>query len=276
MRNIGLQLVYQGSDFHGYQIQPGLRTVQACLEAALKSLLTESVATICAGRTDAGVHAYAQVVNFCTGHSLPVERFAPALNSLLPPDLRIAGAWELDPAFNARFAARARHYRYVIGKPASPLQRQVIWQCAYDLDLELLKATWLNLQGQHDFRAFCRKGSYRQNFVIPIYWTRCWQHGSLTVLEIMGQSFVYNMVRTLVGTAVDMARGRLAPDTLSQALSRGERKLVGTTAPPQGLTLYNVIYPPACRIQLIQPEIHAWPVPIGPIIQTSRLVSGQS
>lgn len=264
MRNIALQLVYQGTGFHGYQVQPGQRTVQSCLAEALQTLLQHEPALICAGRTDAGVHAYAQLVNFQTAHRLPVDRFAPALNRMLPPDLRVLKAWEVADDFSSRFAALARHYRYVLApnQLAHPLLRDQIWYSAHQLDLELLSQVWASLEGEHDFRAFCSQGSYRQNFRIPIYWTRSWRHGELIVLELMGQSFLYNMVRTLVGTAVDIARGHFAPERLQQALTSGERALVGVTAPPQGLYLFNVIYPPEHGIELIDAGVHAWPVPV--------------
>ncbi len=268
MRNIALQLVYQGTHFRGYQVQPGERTVQSCLADALETLLKHQPQLICAGRTDAGVHAYAQLVNFQTEHRLPIERFTPAINHLLPPDVRVVNAWEVSADFNSRFNAQARHYRYILSSAqftlqvTHPMMREQIWHTGYSLDFKLLEQIWTSLQGEHDFRAFCAQGSYRQNYRIPIYWTRCWQHSGLIVLEIMGQSFLYNMVRTLVGTAVDIARGHLEPLRIAQALQTGERKLVGLTAPPQGLYLFNVVYPPEYRIELINQHIHAWPVPI--------------
>ena len=264
MRNIALQIVYHGTCFHGYQNQPGQRTVQSCVEEALEILLQLPAPLLCAGRTDAGVHAYAQVVSFQTEHRMPVDRFVPALRSLLPEDLAVVQAWELPPEFNPRASALGRHYRYVLqpGGVFNPLIRQQVWHCPYTVDRTLLQQSWKSLEGTHDFRAFCKSGSYRQHFNSTIYWTRCWEHGPLLVLDIMGRSFLYNMVRTLVGTMVDIARGRLAPETLAQALSSGERRLVGLTAPPQGLYLFNVVYPPEYAIQLIQPTIHSWPVPV--------------
>lgn len=264
MRNIALQIAYQGTGFYGYQIQPAQITVQSCLIAALQKLLQQEPELICAGRTDTGVHAYAQLVNFLTEHALPLERFAPALNSLLPPAVQVIQAFELPLDFNARFAALGRHYRYVLSARGqrNPMLADQLWQCRYELDLNQLKQSWLSLQGKHNFKAFCASGSYRTQFEIPIYWSRCWQHGPLMVLDIMGQSFLRNMVRTLVGTCVDIARGHLAPERLQQALQTGERKLVGMTAPAQGLYLFNVIYPPEFALNLMQPALQSWPVPL--------------
>lgn len=264
MRNLALQVVYHGSHFHGYQIQPGQRTVQECVEIALASLLGSPCPLLCAGRTDAGVHGYAQVVSFQTDHRMPVDRLVPALRSRLPEDLAVIQAWELPAEFNPRASALGRHYRYLLqdGGLFNPLLREGVWHCPYRVDRGLLSRVWKGIEGQHDFKAFCKSGSYRQHYLGAIYWTRCWEHRGLIVLEIFGRSFLYNMVRTLVGTSVDIARGNLPEDALQQALQTGERRRVGQTAPPQGLYLYNVIYPPEYGLELIRPEIHAWPAPI--------------
>jgi len=263
MRNIALQLVYQGTHFHGYQIQPAQRTVQSELEAALLKLLGELPVLTCAGRTDAGVHAYAQLVNFKTKHTLPQDRWVPALNGMLPPDLRVVQAWQVRPDFNSRYAALARHYRYLI-RPAAlthPHLNEAVWQYTGLLDLEALQSAWQSLVGHHNFKAFCKSGSYRSEYEITVRWVQCWQWQELLVLEIMAQSFLYNMVRTLVGTVVDIARGKLTPAQLQQALLTGERQLAGSTAPPQGLYLYHVLYPPEDGLELILPQIHNWPAP---------------
>lgn len=264
MRNLALQLVYHGTDFHGYQNQPGQRTVQAAVETALETVLQTSCPLLCAGRTDAGVHAYAQVVSFQTDHRIPAERLVPALRSFLPADLAVVQAWELPADFNPRASAQGRHYRFLLqdGGPFNPVMREQVWHCPYPVDRRLLQQIWKSLEGTHDFKAFCKSGSYRQHYLSTIYWTRCWEHQGLIVLDILGRSFLYNMVRTLVGTAVDIARGNLPADTLSRAIATGERRLVGLTAPPQGLYLYNVIYPAAYGLHLVLPRIHNWPAPI--------------
>lgn len=266
MRNIALQVVYHGTHFHGYQHQPGMRTVQACVEEALETLLKQPCPLLCAGRTDAGVHGYAQVVSFQTGHRIPVERMVLALRSLLPDDLAVVQAWELPAEFNPRASALGRHYRYLLqdGGIFNPVLRNQVWHCPYRVDRGLLRQVWKSLEGQYDFKAFCKTGSYRRHYLSRIYWTRCWEHQGLIVLEILGRSFLYNMVRTLVGTSIDIARGNLPPDTIQQLLGSGDRRRVGLTAPPQGLYLFNVIYPPEYGLSLVLPGIHAWPAPIDP------------
>lgn len=263
MRRLALHIAYQGTDFCGYNMQPGLRSVQLCLKEALQKLLGHTPTLICAGRTDAGVHAYAQLVHFDTEHSIPYERLAPALNRILPKDILALQAWELPPEFNARFSALHRHYRYVlqVGQPANPMLRHHVWQCPYELNFELFKQAWMSLLGHHHFKAFCASGSYRTQFDISVYWTHAWQYESLWVFEIIGQSFLKNMVRALIGTMSDIARGHLPIDNLQQALQTGDRQFIGTTAPPQGLYLFNVVYPAQYHLDLIQKNIHNWPVP---------------
>ena len=263
-RNIAIQIAYQGSKFHGYQIQPEQRTVQLELENALQQILGHKPQTTCAGRTDAGVHAYSQVVNFTTEHTLPVERFKPAINSALPADIHMIQAVEVPLDFSARFSPLARHYRYLIGTQSvqHPHLSGTCWYYQRPLDIELMKKCWESLSGSHDFSAFCKSGSYRKNFVIPIQWTRFWQYKGFLVLEIMGQSFLYNMVRTLVGTVLDIGRGSIPPEHLNRALTSGQRKWVGRTAPPQGLCLFNVVYPPQFGLELINLDLHDWPVPL--------------
>lgn len=263
-RYLALQICYQGTHFSGYGSQPGLRTVEGELRQALSRLLGVEPLTICAGRTDAGVHAYAQLVSFSCEHGIPTERIGVALNKILPPDLRALTIWEVSPEFSARHSAMARHYRYLI-RPAQwehPLLREMVWHLSEPLDFELLKRLWLGLQGQHHFRAFCKSGSYRTHFDIHLPWTACWRYQDLIVLEVIGQNFLYNMVRSLVGTVAQIAAGGLPESYLELALSSGERRWIGRTAPPQGLCLFNVLYPPDSGVNMLNPEVHDWPIPL--------------
>lgn len=253
-RNIVLHISYEGTHFHGYQIQPGQRTVQSCVESALSRLLQQDISVTCAGRTDTGVHALAQVVNFKTNHSFPLAKFVPALRGLLPPDIAVVQAWEKPPEFHARFSALARHYRYWLqpSAPANPFLRSRVWLCPWLLDVNLFQQAWKDLRGKHHFAAFCKSGSYRTNHDINVMWSDClWQNGLLRC-DIMADSFLYNMVRSLIGTTVDIARGRLPADHLQQLLQNPQRQQVGRTAPPEGLYLYNVIYPPTLELHLVQ------------------------
>ncbi len=267
LRYLALQICYQGTHFSGYGSQPGLRTVEAELRQALKRLLGQDLLTICAGRTDAGVHAYAQLVSFACAHGIPTDRIVIALNKILPPDIRAVEVWEVDEDFSARHSALARHYRYLIrpSEWAHPLLRESIWSLAEPLDFDKLKRLWLSIQGQHHFRAFCKSGSYRTHFDIHLPWTACWRFQDLIVLEVIGQNFLYNMVRSLVGTVAQIAAGSLPEENLALALSSGDRRWIGRTAPPQGLCLYNVLYPPAAGINMLNSELHHWPIPLSAV-----------
>lgn len=252
-RCLGLHLAYDGTAFQGYQVQPGQRTVQSELEAALKKVLGHPCATICAGRTDAGVHARAQFVHFRTSVNFPVKRLASALRAHLPPDMLVLQSIELPLSFHARYSALSRCYRYFL-KPAStpdPFSARFGWHYPYSINRTLLQKIWLELKGTYDFRAFCRRGSYRTQTRIEIQQVSCTDLGNGWIqLDIQAQSFLYNMVRTLVGTALEIARGRFGEDHLRSLLEKPERQRIGLTAPPQGLFLWNVNYPPMYGLDL--------------------------
>ncbi len=265
MRHMALQVAYDGTAFSGYQVQPKQRTVEGELKRALRQFTGQELSLICAGRTDAGVHAHAQLAAFHIDCPIPTERFAPALNRMLSGDVRVVQAFEIPADFSARFSARARHYRYLLMPHSqAPVFRNHAWQLDFELDLDKLAEAWLAVRGLHNFKAFCASGSYRKNFEIDVKWTRCWTHGDYIVLEIMAESFLYNMVRSLVGSAVDIARGRYPLSQLQQALNTQDRSLVRFTAPPQGLYLYHVIYP-ELPVSLIYKGLHDQPVPVGEI-----------
>ncbi|MGE3727711.1 MAG: tRNA pseudouridine(38-40) synthase TruA [Candidatus Sericytochromatia bacterium] len=245
-RLMGLHLVYEGTHFQGYQVQPQQRTVQLHLENALAKVLGHVCPTICAGRTDAGVHARAQFVHFQTPKAFPLERLPLALQRHLPADIAVLSAHDLSPGFHARYAALSRTYRYFIWPETRvlPFNARYCWHYPHDFDRNLLSELWPQLLGRHNFEAFCKSGSYRTNFIIEIEQARVLTApNGVICLEIQAQSFLYNMVRTLVGTVLDIARGRFPAQHLAQILSSTDRALVGLTAPPQGLFLWNVLYP---------------------------------
>ena len=264
-RQVALQLAYDGTHFHGYQVQPRQRTVESELKAALARFLGGAPDLICAGRTDAGVHAYAQLVAFFTESPIPIERYAAALTRILPGDIRVLQAFEVAEDFSARFSAKARHYRYLLAPLSqAPTLRHSAWQTPFAVPFDALAEAWHCVRGEHNFKAFCKSGSYRNNFVINVRWTHCWQYEQYIVLEILAESFLYNMVRSLVGSAVDVARGRYPLSDIAQALNTQSRSYVHLTAPPEGLYLYHVIYPDIPQ-RLIIEGVHDWPVPVGNI-----------
>lgn len=253
LRHLGLHLVYEGTHFQGYQVQPGQRTVQGALEAALEKVLGHVCPTVCAGRTDAGVHARAQFVHFQTPHTFPLERLPLALQRHLPTDVAVLQAHELPFDFHARFSALSRCYRYFIQPQARPLpfNARYCWHYPYDFDVEKLFSLWPQLEGSHNFEAFCKSGSYRTQYQIEIEVARLEKGpNGLLCLEIQAQSFLYNMVRTLVGTVLDIARGRFPAERLQAILGTADRALVGLTAPPQGLFLWDVNYPKHFELDL--------------------------
>lgn len=264
-RQVALQIAYEGSLFHGYQVQPNQRTVESELRLALRRFLGHEPDLICAGRTDAGVHAYSQLVAFFTDSPIPIERYAQALSRMLPDEVQVIQAFEVPADFSARFSAKARHYRYLLAPLCqAPTLRQSAWQTPFEVPFEPLAEAWHSVRGEHNFKAFCKSGSYRNQFVINVRWTHCWQYEQYIVLEILAESFLYNMVRSLVGSAVDVARGRFPLSQIEKALATQDRQYVRFTAPPQGLYLYHVLYPELPQ-SLIVPGLHDWPVPVGEI-----------
>jgi tRNA pseudouridine38-40 synthase len=244
-RNIRLLLEYDGSRYHGWQRQKGDLSIQQVLEEALKRLTGEQVALIGSGRTDAGVHALGQVANFHTDRAIPLKAFHEGLNSMLPPDIAVLEAREAAPEFHARKAALAKTYEYrILNRPSrSPLHHHYGWWLAAELDQEAMAAAARALPGEHDFTAFRASGSDNLNPVRRIIMAEWLAHpGGWRRFRITANGFLRGMVRSLVGTMVEIGKGKAAPELLAQLLQSGERRLAGPTAPPQGLYLVEVVY----------------------------------
>jgi tRNA pseudouridine38-40 synthase len=243
-RNIKLTLEYDGSLYHGWQFQDNAVSVQEILSKAIKALTGEDVMPTGAGRTDAGVHACGQVANFRTESPIPAERFTPALNSLLPPGIAVLRSEEAEEGFHARFSAKGKHYRYLIlNRPQrSPIWENRAWHVRGNLDLETMRQALSFLPGKHDFKAFCASGHQNVGFVRTITSLEVVREGDILRVDIRGDGFLYNMVRIIVGTMVDIGRGYLAPGVIPEALRTGDRNTLGMTAPAVGLYLMEVFY----------------------------------
>jgi tRNA pseudouridine38-40 synthase len=235
-----LTLEYDGSGFRGWAAQPGLRTVEGDLRRALGSLYSSVESLAVAGRTDAGVHALGQVVSVDVSGGPPPDRAAAALNPELPDDVAVVAAAEAAPDFHARHSARSRVYRYRIHRRGerSPFETRRSWWVPRPLDVDALNEAAAHVVGEHDFRAFTPTETQHEVFhrnVLRAAWV---ERGEHLELEIEADSFLRHMVRTLVGTMVD-----LPPARLEALLNGADRSEAGRTAPPWGLYLERVTYP---------------------------------
>jgi tRNA pseudouridine38-40 synthase len=244
MRNIMLTLSYDGTDFHGWQRQPQLRTVQQTLEGALKQLTGASPRTTASGRTDAGVHALGQVVHFFTASRHSAATFVRALNALLPPDIRVLEAREMRQAFHATLDARSKRYRYVIdnGTIASPFQLRYAWPVRSPLDAAAMNEASQCLLGRHDFHSFETDWPNRTSSVRTILELSVERKGDCVAIEVEADGFLYNMVRSITGTLVLVGAGKRPVSWVSEVLAAASRTAAGPTAPPQGLFLVKVRY----------------------------------
>jgi len=246
-RTLKLTLAYEGTGFAGWQRQPGERTVQAVLEDALAAIDEQQVAVVAAGRTDAGVHALAQVASAEVSTRLPPPVLRRALNARLPDDVRITALAEAPPGFDARRSARTKHYRYTIAQGADPgpFVRRLVWHVPQRLDVAAMIEAAAMLRGEHDFAAFQAAGGDVRTSVRRLLRSRLvYEPGRPTYLryEVTGTGFLRHMVRNIVGTLVDVGRGRW-PATETQAILESRtRARAGVTAPPHGLVLVRVAY----------------------------------
>jgi tRNA pseudouridine38-40 synthase len=244
---VRIDLAYDGTAFHGFARQPEIRTVQGVLEDALGVLCRQPVTTTCAGRTDRGVHALAQVVHAdlpdAAGEALPTLR--RGLAALVGEELAIWSVREVGAEFDARFSARLRRYRYALcdADACSPLERHTVWRCGEPaLDVDAMRVGGAHLVGEHDFSSFCRRAGERHlvRRVTRVAVTRP-AEGRVHV-EVDGRAFCRQMVRSIVGCLLRVGRGRLEPGEVADVLAARDRARAGAIAPPHGLTLVGVEY----------------------------------
>jgi tRNA pseudouridine38-40 synthase len=245
-RNIRLQVQYDGTDFHGWQIQPKLHTIQGAITQAIKKITSEDVQVNGSGRTDAGAHALAQVCNFLTQSSIPLANFQKALNSLLPPSIRVAGIEEMPETFHSRFDAKLKHYRYRIlnSKWCSPFDYPYVHHYPKLLDCASLSRAADVVLGEHDFSSFCDSDSDAEckiRCVVSSFFVFDTKR-ELIEYNVCANGFLHHMVRNLVGTFLEVGKGRLMVETVSAILKAKNRSYAGPTAPAKGLFLVSVGY----------------------------------
>jgi len=243
-RTLRILIEYDGTDFAGWQRQPGQRTVQGCVEEAIAQITGKPVKVRGASRTDAGVHAAGQVASFDVEPRIPEWGLLRALNGLLPRDVAVLDVRQVPPDFDARRYARGKVYAYEIWNHLvrSPQRERTTWHVRAPLDLPAMRLAAAVLVGEHDFRGFRASDCERISTVRLIRRLEIHRMGPLVRIEIEATAFLKNMVRILVGTLAYVGRGRLNLAAVERVLETGDRTLAGVTAPPQGLTLVRVIY----------------------------------
>lgn len=245
-QRVALVIQYLGTHFHGWQWQPKQRTVQEAIEVVLESVLGYSVRLHAAGRTDAGVHAAAQVAHFDAPTHIPAHRWAAILNSRLPEDILIRASASVSSNWHARFSALWRRYRYTIYTDSVPnlFIRPFVWHYYYEpLDEDLMQAALNPLLGRHHLAAFHRAGSNRPHSWVDVQAAECKREGSFIQVEIQASGFLYGMMRLLVGMLVQVGRKLRSPLAFTEIWQAENRELVKYAAPPQGLCLLRVGYP---------------------------------
>ena len=244
--NVMLTLAYDGTDFAGWQVQQGQRTVQGTLEAGLARMLGRAVRVRAAGRTDSGVHAVGQVANFSAAMSFPAERWAVAVNSYLPPDVRVLAARPVAGDFDARRSALARayHYQLLCGPVGLPHLRRYCYHVRRHLDLRYLNRAAAYLVGEHDFTVFAAAGDPSRSRVRRVLSAAFFPRAPYVVFRIVATSFLWKMVRSIVGTLLELAEIGTPAADVGRLLARRTRAEVGQTAPARGLFLERVWYPP--------------------------------
>ena len=243
MKNVLMGVSYLGTNYAGWQKQDNALGIQEVIENALAELCNCKVEIFASGRTDSGVHAFEQCFS-CEINFENIHKLVLALNSKLPKDIRILWVKEVDKNFHARFSAHKKTYLYRIKTDSieSPFDQQITTYIPYSLNLDKMKEASNYLVGEHNFKAFCSSGSSVPDFVRTVYFINITKTDNLFEFEICGNGFLYNMVRIIVGTLVDVGRGRLSVSKIKEILNSNNRQNAGKTMPAKGLILKKVDY----------------------------------
>ena len=244
MRNIKLTIEYDGKKFNGWQKQPDKLNIQGEIENAIKEITGEEVDLIGSGRTDAGVHAFGQVANFKTKSNLDIEKIPYAINSKLKKSIVIKEAEEADERFHSRYNAKQKTYRYVVNnsKQGTAIYRDLECHIPMNLNIEEMKKAAKYFEGEHDFSGFKASGTSSKSSVRTIYKAEVIKEGDRIKIELTGNGFLYNMVRIISGTLVDVGLGKIKAEDIPSIIEAKDRSKAGKTLPAHGLYLVEVKY----------------------------------
>lgn len=242
--NIRLDLSFDGTNYHGWQIQPEKPTIQGILKDAIFEVTGEDVTPNGCGRTDSGVHASGYVCNFNTNSTIPCDRIPHALNTHLPDDIVCTNAQYVDDDFSASYSAKAKTYRYTIDNStfSDVFINRFAWHYKYALDIDKMRSAGEYFLGTHDFIGFARSGFTVKTTVRTIYDIKIEKTNDVITIDVTGNGFLYNMVRIIAGTLVFAGAGKIEPEKIPDIISSKERSMAGITAPAKGLCLKEVFY----------------------------------
>ena len=241
MKRVKLVVAYDGTAYHGWQIQPGAKTIEGELNRTLSELLQEEIQVIGASRTDSGVHALCNVAVFDTDTRIPAEKLSYALNQRLPEDIRIQSSCEVETDFHPRHCDSRKTYEYRILNREFPLPTRRLYSyfTYVPLDVSRMKKAASYLIGEHDFKSFCATAEVVESTVRTLYEASVIRETDEIVIRVCGNGFLYNMVRIIAGTLMEVGRGNLEPERMKEILEAKDRAAAGPTAPACGLTLVN-------------------------------------
>lgn len=244
MRNIKLVIEYDGNKFGGWQKQPTKLNIQGEIEQAIKEITGEEVELNASGRTDAGVHSLGQVANFKTNSKIDIEKFAIAINSKLKKSIVIKSAEEVPDDFHARYSCKGKKYRYIINNShqGTAIYRALECHIPQKLNVKKMQKAANFFEGEHDFKGFRASGTSSKNSIRTIYKAKVATQGERVIIELTGNGFMYNMVRIIAGTLVDVGLEKIKPNEIPEIISSKDRSKAGKTLPANGLYLVEVYY----------------------------------
>lgn len=244
MRNIKLTIEYDGKEFNGWQKQPTKLNIQGEIEKAIEEITGEKVDLTASGRTDAGVHSLGQTANFKTDSQIPIEKIAKAINSKLKKSIVIKSAEEVDEKFHSRYSVKSKTYRYIINNSenGTAIYRGLEYHIPMKLDVKKMQEAVKFFEGEHDFKGFKASGTSSKSSIRTIYKGEVKQEEERIIIEVTGNGFLYNMVRIIAGTLVDVGLEKIKPEEIPEIIESKDRTKAGKTLPPHGLYLLKVEY----------------------------------